>query len=209
MVARKQVRPDTAAARFLNFFLAHFRFAFTNRSRIDPRWRTHLSRPCSLYGLSSWSYTAIGLLLLSHCLLCPAALAEWAVGHPTLALGEACALTLQGGWSFLSDVLNIGRTSWLHSLDRVSALTLTFLQLVKFGVIMVPGMSAYELAYVWGGIGIGVAAKLMGSRAILDQSMAGFRGWHTVWHLELPAALGGFLVMRWRTCADCDGATCG
>ena len=179
------------------------RGAWSTASSIRPAWRRQLAVPLSLYGLSCFAYTAVGLHAIALWMACPQAVPEWPA---RFALPEATAVTIQGVWSFASDVLNVGRDSHFHAIDRVSALSLVALQLIKFGYLLpqAPSMQWMELASVWFGLAIGIVCKLRGFRAILDNSPTGFRRWHTLWHASMPLTFIVWHSSRWLGCDVCS-----
>ena len=168
--------------------------ASTSRSNINPAWRPRLSQPLSVYGFSCWTYSIAGILVLAQSLVCPTAfLPDWA----NVARKEGCALVLQGCWSFCSDVLNVGRPSRFHSIDRVSALMLTCIQIFKFGIIAPYAIRLDQLLWGWLSIVVGLSCKLMGSRAILADCVEDFYFWHCMWHLTLPVGLVAIPTAAW------------
>jgi hypothetical protein len=177
--------------------------AWSHRSSIKPAWRLRLAAPLSSYAASCFMYTAVGLHAVVLWSVCPEAIPAW---PPAIALPEACLVTLQGLWSFASDVLFVGRDSSFHAVDRVSALSLTALQLAKFGWVLPATLSSSELSIVWFGICLGLACKVQGYRAILGDSVDAFRLWHTLWHVTLPGGAFALHVLRWRACEACGSA---
>ena len=180
--------------------LAHTRrmlshHALRRQSSIPHSWRRHLAVPLSVYGLSSFTYVAVGLHALALWSSCPSAIPEW---PPAIARPEACLVTLQGIWSFFSDVLNVGRDSAFHPIDRASALALVAVQLIKFGLVMPHSMTVAELVWIWFGLAGGIGRKLCGYRAILRGSPESFRTWHTLWHVSMPLFVGLLHSTRWR-----------
>ena len=79
----------------------------SKRSSIPKSWRPHLCAPISTYALSSFLFSACGLLELTQCLTCPVASpAGWPASY---GLREGIAVVLQGMWSYWSDVLAVGQ----------------------------------------------------------------------------------------------------
>jgi hypothetical protein len=60
---------------------------------------------------------------------------------------------------------------------------LTALQVYKFIFVFPPHLSAAEVALLWGGTSLALAAKIAGYRAILAKDVHAFRTAHTAWHL--------------------------
>ena len=166
------------------------------RSSISPSWRTHLSVPFSLYALSSFAYTAVGLQAVAMWMACPAAVPEYSAA---IAIPEACLVALQGVWSFHSDVLHVGQDSIFHVVDRASAVTLVAVQLAKFAVFLPWSMTSAEVIGVWIGLVAGIFCKLRGYRAILRGSVESFRLWHILWHVSMPLTIGVLHSTRWRS----------
>ena len=165
--------------------------AVSRRSSIPNSWRKLLAQPASSYGLSCFAYTAVGLHAIALWATCPAAFPDWPA---KIAIPEASLVSLQGVWSFCSDVLFVGRESGFHAVDRVSALSLTALQIAKFSLLLT--LSSYEKLWVCTGIVAGLGCKLRGYRAILDGSAEGFRRAHIWWHLSLPLVIGTLHAVR-------------
>ena len=174
--------------------------AWSRKSSLPPPWRKHLAIPLSVYGLSSFTYTIVGLHALALWTACPSAIPEW---PQSIAVIEACLVTLQGLWSFCSDVLNAARDSSFHIVDRVSAVSLLGLQFVKLGGFM-RNMPTEHLMWMWSGLIVAIVCKLRGYRAILDGSRESFRFWHIVWHFSLPLAAGLLHSSRWRAAGACE-----
>ena len=191
--------PDAPPTLLQHMFKMMTYGAVSPKSSVPPSWRAHLSKPLSLYGMSSFTYSVTGLHALFMSLHCPGALPAWA-DYFTV---EAVLVTIQGVLSFCADVLNIGRPSIFHVLDRCLALTLTGLQLLKFAVILPPWMSRGELAFVWLGIAVGIYCKVQGYNAILHKQMERFRTWHIWWHFVMPLAIGAWHGGRWLTASSC------
>lgn len=163
------------------------------RSSIDPRWRKKLKTP--LYCASSFAYSAVGLLSLLQWTACAAAAPEMPLAY---ALSEAVLVTLQGGWSYWSDVLRVGEPSWAHPVDRASAVSLCAVQVLKFCVILPAHLSARQRVWVVGGIGGALACKVRGYHAILANDVHSYRRSHILWHLSLPLVIGALNAWRWR-----------
>ena len=94
------------------------------RSSIPMHWRKSLSRPASLYALSSLLYVACGVLEWQQCRACPAASPS---GWPaSFGQAESLAVMLQGVLSYCSDVLVVGlvrRSPILYRLPLPTLLT--------------------------------------------------------------------------------------
>ena len=174
--------------------------AFTTRSSIKPAWRRQLAVPLSPYGLSSFCYTFAGLYAMVAWFFCPGAMPGWPA---RVAFPEASLVVLQGAWSFLSDVINVGRPCIFHAVDRISAVSLTAFQLCKFGLLMVTDLSGMQAIFIVVGLGLGIGCKLQGYRAILNGHVERYRHWHLLWHLSLPLAVSALHSWRWRTCQKC------
>ena len=166
----------------------------SRKSSIDPRWRRELANPRSLYALSCATYAIGGLLWALQLAACPESVPPIAA---RLGPYEAALVTLQSVCSFWSDVLMVGRPSYAHAVDRCSALTLTALQPAKF-LLLTPHLSPAELAWIWGGILVGVGFKIAGYRAIINDDVDAFRQTHILWHVSLPLALSAWAMSRWR-----------
>jgi hypothetical protein len=143
----------------------------STKSVIPAKWRAQLARPASLYGISSWSYTVLGLFVLAQARDCPRSL-PGATSHACLpAELEALLVIVQGALSFMADVWNIGRPSLFHCLDRSSAVCLVCAQLLKFGSATLP---AGEVLFVWSSLAVSLLCKLMSGRAIAAGSAVSF-----------------------------------
>jgi len=190
-----------ADGRLLRHTLRMITYGALNRnSSIKPSWRTRLARPCSLYGLSCFAYTVVGLHSMALWLLCPQAIPEW---PPHIAVPESFLVAVQGLWSFASDVVHVGQPSTFHVVDRVSALVLVAAQLAKFCWLLPRSLSVAERAWIWGGLAIGIACKVGGFKAVISGGSADFHRWHILWHLSLPLTFGAFHASRWHSCAVC------
>ena len=83
---------------------------FKQDSNIPPEWRANLRQPFTAYAVSSFFYTAAGLLTLCQIAWCPlAAPPGWPTRYATI---EAVLICLQGIWSYWSDVVSIGTAAW-------------------------------------------------------------------------------------------------
>lgn len=175
--------------------------ALNVRSSVPPGWRPHLAR-VSVYALSCFFYSAVGIHGLALFARCSSAVANWPA---QVAIVEALLVTAQGCWSFSSDVLYVGLSSRMHVVDRCSAIALTALQLLKFGVVV--RLTVAEALWIWSGIGAAIFCKLKGYRALLGGTAADFRLWHTLWHASLPLAVGGFNEWRWQQARAGEGCS--
>ena len=102
---------------------------------MPPEWRgTPALSPLSVYGLSSFNYSLVGLLLAS--------LLAW---RPQRALYageyvEAALWIWQGLISYKCDAIDLAVESWSHPVDRVSATIFTVSQVVKYSLVTCGGI---------------------------------------------------------------------
>ena len=165
------------------------------QSSIDPSWHKHLSRPWTRYALSSWFYSAVGLLVLLQIAACPASLLDgW---PPRLLAAEAVLITLQGPLSYVADVMRIGRTSIAHPCDRCLAIPLVLLQAYKYGVVLPPVLAASELIWIWCGLLVGIFFKVLDYHALLAGDMLSFERSHFWWHASLPFVFAVHTLYLW------------
>jgi hypothetical protein len=179
----------------------------TMRSSIPNAWRPLLMQPSKhgmitwLYGASSFLYTLVGMQALIMFYVCPEAVPEW---PQRVALVESGLVSMQGVWSFCSDVVNVGIPSRFHMIDRVTAISLMALQFLKYGVLVRPSLSLLEIAWIWLGLAVSVRCKLGGYQAILRNEAESYRAWHIAWHVSLPVVFGCFHAVRWHASAEAD-----
>lgn len=175
------------------------------QSIIEPRWRkSSLTDPTSAYACSCFFYSLAGAFAIIMTTQCPLAFpSEWPAGWAQV---EAALIILQGFWSFGSDVHALGRTSYLHPIDRTSATWLTGLQFFKYGILLRPVLSTGELVWLSATLLIAIAIKLADYQAIAvlkDRQL--YERTHFWWHVSLPFGVGGHLAYRWLTCPMCIG----
>ena len=176
---------------------------FSRRSSIRHTWRSELSEPCSCYAASCFTYSIVGIHAMLLFTNCPEAIPEWPI-H--LALPEAALVTLQGCWSFASDVHAVGRESSWHIVDRLMAQLLLSMQFLKFGILLPDAMSTAECVWLWTWLAIGVACKMRGYRGVIDGSMSRYRLWHIAWHCTVPMGVLAFHHYRWYSCLTCGSS---
>ena len=179
-------------------------------SALPASFRPYLSDWATWYGLSPLWYTSIGFLALAQALVCPGSMPEFHFSNfwsPRAALVEACLTISQGAWSFLSDVKNVSQPSIFHPMDRICAISLVLVQLLKFFILFPHMMSAAEKAWVWSALIIGLFCKVMGSRATTKNMPHAFAKWHTRWHSIMPAMIGSYLALRWCLSDSCYAPT--
>ena len=174
--------------------------ACSRRSSVKSSWRSQLAQPLSIYGLSSFTYTTAGIHALILLICCPEAVPGWPA---SVWLLEATLVMMQGVWSYCSDVLFIGLESNFHACDRISALSLVGLQLVKFGWVLPSSMSTEWLAWIWIWLVAGIICKICGYQCILSDSADGFRRWHIRWHVTMPFGVSVFHAAQWHACRVC------
>ena len=106
----------------------------SRNSSIPPAWRSVLARHGTPYSLSCFTYTLIGILSFLQWWQCPQS--EWwwprSIAYPECLLvtaqvrdaAPAAAMharhsswPLQGVWSYWSDVIAVGTTSWGHCIE--------------------------------------------------------------------------------------------
>jgi hypothetical protein len=174
---------------------------FDVKSNIPPEWRPNLRQPFTAYAISSFFYTAVGIVTLFQIYLCPlAAPPGWPVRYAT---AEAVLICLQGIWSYCSDVISIGATSFAHPIDRFSAVTLTFFQVYKFGILLRPVLGPVDLAWVGTTLAIGFGCKFADYQAMQSRNISMYRRSHFWWHVSLPLGFGTYCIYRWANCALC------
>ena len=113
---------------------------------------------------------------------------------------EALCVTLQGFFSYWSDVMCIGRTSIAHPIDRCSAQALIFLQFYKYILCLRPFLGAAELLWCSTTLAIGMVLKFGDYYAIKTNDMPLFEQSHTWWHVTLPFGLGSHILYLWSEC---------
>eukprot|EP00966_Prymnesium_polylepis_P327948 7383770-Prymnesium_polylepis.1 len=174
------------------------------RSSIPHSWRAVLSEPLSAYALSSWCYCVCGLVGLAQATRCPGASpVGWDAAH---GARECVLVILQGIWSYLSDVVAVGRVSWAHPVDRFSAVALTFFQAYKLGFLVRATMSWPELLWLAGGLGVGIFYKVADYHALLAGDALRYRRTHTAWHVSLPFVFAAHTLVQWYLQRDsCNG----
>mmetsp|Transcript_26777 Transcript_26777/g.58793 ORF Transcript_26777/g.58793 Transcript_26777/m.58793 type:complete len:205 (+) Transcript_26777:215-829(+) len=173
------------------------------QSSIDPQWRMILANPFSVYATSSFAYSLAGALALMQTMSCPCILPGWPY---RLCCVESLLVIQQGLLSYWADALRIGLKSVAHPIDRVSAVTLTALQLFKYSICI--EMSPAERIWIWAALLAALSMKVLGYYAILSRNVYLFRDAHTLWHLSLPIAVAVFNTWRWMQCThiSCDEA---
>ena len=174
---------------------------FSPRSIIHRRWRITLAIPWTKYAASCFAYTVVGIHSFALFYFCPQAIAAWPTEY---ALPESLLVIVQGFWSYASDVHAIGHTSYWHVVDRFSAQLLFLCQFVKYGLVLPDTLSYVEAIWLWLGLAIGVACKLMGHRCVVDGDALGYRDWHIAWHVSVPFAISVFQQARWMSCETCN-----
>ena len=171
---------------------------FSRQTSLPPGWRAELYSPCSMYALSSFTYSILGMQMLYQNVWYPDAAPGW----PARPYGilEAVWVILMGFVSYASDGLMVGKTSWAHVIDRILAPALYFLQVFKFGFLFLPWLTWPEKIWTWAlGLIFGAVIKWWDSETIARNDLEGYRFMHQVWHLHLPLIFGAFniyLVMR-------------
>ena len=174
---------------------------FNTRSAVDPSWRAELRVPYTPYAVSSLFYSAAGIAAICQVLWCPSASSPgW---PPAFSLPEAALVFLQGVWSYWSDVVDIGKTSPMHAVDRFSAVSLTFLQVYKFGVVLRPWMTPLDMAWTGVTLVTAVACKMADYHAMQSDDMHLYIRSHFWWHVTLPLGLGSFCLYKWVTAEQC------
>jgi hypothetical protein len=195
---RKNFWPET---RLLNHTLwAVSVNVFNKKSALPKAWRVELSIPFTAYSCSSSTYTVVGLHALLMFLLCPESIPEY---PQQAALIESTLVALQGFWSYSSDVDGVGMETYVHCVDRFSAIALLAFQLYKWTFI-ITSLGEGEKAWIWLWTSVAIFSKLRGYRAIIDTDLHAFRIWHIMWHFWLPLAILAFHQQRWSTCEACS-----
>ena len=204
---------------------------FNKKSVVPPKWRPELRQPFTSYALSSWFYSAVGVMTLLQSLYCP--LASTPGWPPSFSFPEAVLGILQGVWSYWSDCLAIGtvrsppaglaaaappassrrrappfwpQDSIAHVVDRFSAVALTFLQFYKFLFILLPWMGALDVVWTGSVLLLGAACKMADYHAMQSANMALYRRSHFWWHVSLPFGLGSWIAYKWYAAEQCFDA---
>ena len=149
---------------------------FNTASATPPSWRPNLTQRYTAYALSSLFYTAAGTFALCAALWCPLASTQgW---PPQYAVPEAVLVMLQGVWSYWSDVIDVGTVSYAHPIDRFSAVTLTGLQFVKFGVMLRPWMDRVDALWTGTALLVAIGCKMADYDAMQSKSISYYRRSH-------------------------------
>lgn len=149
---------------------------FATRSTVNPKWRPNLTQRFTAYALSSLFYSAAGIICLLQLVWCPLASPP---GWPTrYSIPEAVLVTLQGVWSYWSDVVAIGTTSIAHPIDRFSAVTLTFFQFYKFGILLWPAMDTPDKVWTSTTLAFAVVCKMADYHAMRANDISLYRRSH-------------------------------
>ena len=174
---------------------------FNRKSALPKAWRVELSIPFTSYSSSCTTYTFTGLHAFAMFTFCPESLPTY---PQRTALIESLLVALQGYWSYMSDVDGVGMETYIHCVDRTSALMLIGWQFYKWGVLLAPTLTEGEKCWLWIFLSVGMFAKLRGYRAVMDGDLLAFRFWHIMWHLWLPLAILAFHQQRWHHCSYCS-----
>jgi len=166
---------------------------WNTKSTIDPRWRRTLAKPMSMYALSSFFYSVLGVTHVIVIVTCPG---SSPVGWPAcFGLPEAFLVTLQGFWSFLSDVRHVGKESWAHPLDRLSAVCLTALQIWKYGFYLRTELKLVDIIWTGGTLLFGIVSKLIDNYALfVKKDEALYARTHFLWHAVFPIGFGSYVI---------------
>lgn len=171
-------------------------------SSLPPGWRYQLYSPFSVYALSSFFISILGIQMLYQSVWCPDAAPGWP-GFPH-GVAEATWVIAQGAISYCSDGLYVGVSSWAHVADRSTAPLLFVLQVYKFCYLFLPWLTWPEKVWTWGfGLALGVLIKGLDNHAATTKNLELYRATHILWHAQLPAVFGAFNVLLvWRACAE-------
>mmetsp|Transcript_62590 Transcript_62590/g.104176 ORF Transcript_62590/g.104176 Transcript_62590/m.104176 type:complete len:250 (-) Transcript_62590:286-1035(-) len=175
-----------------------------SKSSISPRWRSHLTQPLAVYAISCWFYSSLGLLVLAQHAFCPQSLISGWPRHVNIM--ESVLVIMQGLWSYLSDVRDVGQESFFHIVDRVSAISLTGLQFFKLFVIPPGSLPFFERCWLLACLLIGLLFKVFDYYCIVTDDVHAYRRSHTLWHFTFPFGFGCFsLHCWWKTAPQCVG----
>lgn len=161
--------------------------------RVPSRWRTEPSlQPLSLYGLSSFNYSLIGVLLFALLVSRP----ERAVYSAEYL--EAALWMWQGAISYKCDAIDLGVRSWSHPTDRISATLFTIWLSVKYtlvvrcegswGVVLWPALSVALL--------VGVYCFQRSCLACRAADREAYARWHVRWHFAFPLTMASFYLVQ-------------
>lgn len=198
----------TAAEGFLRTAPSHgvAKWVGSRCSSLPPAWATLVARR-PVYMASSAALSAAGVLLYAAA---PWAHARVAADWPWAAFGAWWFL--QGAFSWLADVTNLGRTSVWHTVDSQAAI-FTALATAAFGKSFLRGgelgfgvgdvgfaaaRSPAQLALRAGALGLLVLAAYAKRRSGRARHADAYFRWHATWHyaiaLGLCAPLGDGLL---------------
>lgn len=159
---------------------------------VPREWRKDARlRPCTPYGLSSFNYSLVGLVLLSLLIARP----ERAIY--SYEYFEAVAWLWQGLISFQCDVRDLGIRSYSHPVDRVSATLFTVQQCGKYLFISCSGRWGAALyAFTTIGFVVGLLSFRRSCQATRERRLADYARWHTTWHVAFPLTMAVFYLVQ-------------
>ena len=165
----------------------------SERDKVPANWRgSLLLSHTSMYGLSSFTYTLTGMLLLYLLRIHPQEAWLYA-GEPF----EALLWIWQGLISYKCDVIDLGVRSWSHPTDRISATVFTLQQVVKYLHVRCGGPWGSALqAFLYGGLVVGVWCFQRSCKACRRHCIASYRFWHISWHLVFPGVAATFYLAK-------------
>jgi hypothetical protein len=181
---------------FLQYYLSLEHGSETDK--VPAAWRrSSLLAPSSLYGLSSFNYALVGLLLCALCMMEP---------QRALYSGEQLEAALwiwQGFISFKCDAVDLGIRSWSHPVDRISATVFTLVLVVKYcfmecigawGDAIYVSLSIFLIA--------GLYCFRRSCQACRAHDLRGYRFWHIAWHFAFPLAMAFFYFCQFLAPAE-------
>ncbi|KAL1495398.1 hypothetical protein AB1Y20_016766 [Prymnesium parvum] len=167
-----------------------YRF-FSLRKNCPSRWAAPLRRE-RLYAASCLAFCLLGAWTVRHAAAVHAWLAAdggWPYFSERMLVVHGGASVLQGGLSFGSDVLLVGKPSLLHLADRVLAVVLTLLGVYIEGLVLLCGRLSLPLQALMAGLlCASLAHHFRAKAAIRDQVYHTYVWSHTLWHLGVCAS---------------------
>jgi len=154
---------------------------FTSKSAIPRGLFRRKPSHFSVYGLSSWTYSVVGVSLFLY------------VGEE-IHLFEPILWFFQGILSWGNDVLTFGETSYWNILDKIHASAFVFCFCFWF-------MLMWEFKYTHAALFLSslLAGSLARTKSILaleTRNAHSYLKWHTIWHIAFPLGRVALLVLQ-------------
>ena len=165
-------------------------YIFDKSDSTPPLWVPKKPSYFSFYGISSWFYSFVGLLLL---LAYP-----YSRLQTTFHEYEGYFWVLQGYLSWQNDVHLWGKPSIYNVLDRLHATM--FIIVFVFNMLLVDGLIYFryellELLCCGISLPIGLYCRRRAVGAVSSLNYESFVKWHGYWHVAFPAGRTLLLVL--------------